>query len=115
MPHPMRRSIVQVYVNPNNDFLQPPEPNSLQPVLETVDATDKRYQTCAPAQPLPTQTYNFPCVNNLPGSNLLQGNFYSFQVPGAGMTPVTFYVRLSDARGDARPDLIYTFSIFGVN
>ncbi|HLZ13785.1 MAG TPA: Ig domain-containing protein [Candidatus Acidoferrum sp.] len=108
-------SIVQIYTSPNNDFLQPPEPNSLQPVLEIVDATGQRYQTCAPAQPLPTQMYNFPCVNNLPGSNFLQGNFYSFQVPGSGTTPVTFYVRVSDARGDARPDFIYTLSIYGVN
>lgn len=108
-------SIIQLYTSPNNDFLQPPEPNSLQPVLEIVDATGTRYQTCAPAQPLPTQTYNFPCVNHLPGSNFLSGNFYSFQVPGSGSTPVTFYVRVSDARGDARPDFIYTFSIYGVN
>jgi hypothetical protein len=110
-------SIIQVYTSPNNDFLQPPEPNSMQPVLEVVDATGKRYQTCAPAQPLPTQTYNFACVNNLPGSVLtvLQGNFYSFQVPGTGTTPVTFYVRVSDARGDARPDFIFTLGVFGVN
>jgi len=110
-------SIVQIYTAPNNDFLQPPEPNSMQPVLEVVDATGKRYQTCAPAQPLPTQGYNFACVNNLPGSFLtsLQGNFYSFQVPGTGTASVTFYIRVSDARGDARPDFIYTLGVFGVN
>ncbi len=110
-------SIVQIYASPNNNFLQPPEPNSMQSVLEVVDATGKRYQTCAPAQPLPTQSYNFACVNNLPGSilSILQGNFYSFRVPGSGTTPVTFYVRVSDARGDARPDFIYTLSIYGVN
>lgn len=110
-------SIVQVYTSPNNDFLQPPEPNSMQPVLEVVDGTGKRYQTCAPTQPLPTQTYNFACVNNLPGSFLgnLQGNFYSFKVPGTGTTPLTFYIRVSDARGDARPDFVYTLSVFGVN
>ena len=110
-------SIVQLYTAPNNDFLQPPEPNSMQPVLEVVDGTGKRYQTCAPAQPLPTQSYNFACANNLPGPFLtvLQSNYYSFQVPGTGTTPVTFYVRVSDARGDARPDFVYTLSVFGVN
>jgi len=113
-------SIIQVYVSPNNDFLQPPEPNSLQPVLEVLDATGKRYQTCGFAQSGPLQAYNLPCVNNLagsdvPGSNLITGNYYAFQVPGTGTAPITFYIRISDARGDARPDFIYTFSIFGVN
>jgi len=40
-------SIVQIYTSPNNDFLQPPEPNSMQPVLEVVDASGKRYKLCA--------------------------------------------------------------------
>jgi len=31
------------------------------------------------------------------------------------MQPVTFFMRVSDARGDARPDFIYTFNVFGVN
>jgi hypothetical protein len=108
-------SIIQVYVSPNNDFQQPPEPNSLQPVLEIVDATGTRYQSCQVAQLPSGQLYNLPCVNNLPGNSYLQGNYYSFQVPGSGSTPVTFYVRVSDARGDARPDFIYTLSVYGVD
>jgi putative Ig domain-containing protein len=108
-------SIVQVYAAPNNDFVQPPEPNSMQPVLEIVDSHDVRYQACASAQPLPGQLHNLPCVNNLPGTSYLQGNYYSFQVPGTGTAPVTFYIRVSDARGDARPDFIYTLGVYGVN
>jgi large repetitive protein len=108
-------SIVQVYASPNNDFLQPPEPNSMQPVIEIVDANGTRYKTCNSSQPLPGQLYNLPCINNLPGSLYLQGNYYSFQVPGSGTAPVTFYLRLSDERGDARPDFIYTLSVYGVN
>ncbi len=108
-------TVVQVYTSPNNDFVQPPEPNSMQPVLEIVNFQGARYQTCASAQSLPGQLFNLPCVNNLPGMSNLQGNYYAFQVPGVGTTPVTFYMRVSDARGDARPDFIYTLSVIGVN
>ena len=110
-------SIVQVYTAPNNDFLQPPEPNSMQPVLEIVDSTGTRYQTCGYYGVLPGQVNNLPCVNRLPGNQYLalSGNYYAFQVPGSGTSPVTFFVRVSDARGDARPDFIYTFTVYGVN
>ncbi len=108
-------SEVQVYAAGNNDFLQPPEPNSLQPVIEIVDSGGSRYQTCAwPSSP-PGALFNLPCANGLPGLAYIPQNYYSFQVPGTGTTPVTFYVRISDRRGDARPDFIYTFGVFGVN
>jgi len=108
-------SEVQVYAAGNNDFLQPPEPNSLQPVIEIVDSGGSRYQTCAwPSSP-PGALFNLPCVNGLPGLAYIPQNYYSFQVPGTRTTPVTFYVRISDRRGDARPDFIYTFGVFGVN
>jgi hypothetical protein len=90
----------------------------MRPVLEIVDNNGVRYQTCAPQVSLPGATFNLSCVNNLPnppGSSNIQGNCYSFQVPGTGTTPVTFFVRVSDERGDARPDFIYTFSMYGVN
>lgn len=109
-------SVVQVYASPRNEFIQPPEvPNSLLTVLEIVDANGQRYQTCALQSGGPGTIYNLPCVNGLPGIFNIQGAYYSFQVPGTGTTPVTFYVRVSDARGDARPDFIYTFTVFGVN
>jgi hypothetical protein len=108
-------TIVQVYVNGNNDFQQPPEPNSLQPVIEIVDQNGNRYQTCALPSSTPGPGLSLPCVNGLPGTNNIQGADFSFLVPGTGPAPVTFYVRVSDARGDARPDFIYTFSVNGVN
>jgi len=108
-------SVVQVYVAANNDFMQPPEINSLLPVLEIVDSSGTRYQTCVPGSSLPGTIYNLPCINGLPGATYIQQPYYSFQVPGTGSTPVTFYVRVSDGRGDARPDFIYTFNVFGVN
>ena len=54
-------------------------------------------------------------IDNLPGTLNIQGAYYGFQIPGTGTAPVTFYMRVSDARGDARPDFIYTFSVYGVN
>ena len=109
-------SVVQLYASSSNGFVQPPEvPNSLLLVLEIVDANGQRYQNCAPQAGSPGTVYNLPCVNGLPGISNIQGAYYSFQVPGTGTTPITFYVRVSDARGDARPDFIYTFSVFGVN
>ena len=108
-------SIVQVYASPNNNFLQPPETNSLQPVIEIVDANGVRYLTCAWGGASPGAVYNLPCVDNLPGTSNIQGAYYGFQIPGTGTAPITFYMRVSDARGDARPDFIYTFSVYGVN
>ena len=108
-------TIVQVYVSANNDFLQPPEPNSMLPVIEILDANGTRYQTCGYYGVLPGQVNNLPCVNRLPGNQYLSSNYYAFQVPGSGNTAVKFYVRISDERGDARPDFIYTFGIYGVN
>ena len=108
-------TIVQVYVSPNNDFLQPPEPNSLQPVLEIVDSTGTRYQTCGYYGLLPGQVNNLPCINHLPGNQYLSNDYYAFQVPGSGTSLVTFFIRVLDARGDARPDFIYTFTVYGVN
>lgn len=74
-----------------------------------------RYQTCVPGSSAPGTTHNLPCINGLPGAANIQQPYYSFQVSGTGATPVTFYLRVSDARGDARPDFIYTLNIFGVN
>jgi hypothetical protein len=108
-------SLVQLYVSPNDDFVQPPEPNRMRPVLEVVDAAGNRYQTCGYTQPLPGQLNNLPCVNNLPGASYLMGAYYAFQVPGIGTVPVTFYIRISDERGDARPDFLYTLGVYGVN
>jgi len=86
-----------------------------QPVLEIVDSTGTRYQTCGYYGLLPGQANNLPCINHLPGNQYLSNDYYAFQVPGSGTSPVTFFIRVLDARGDARPDFIYTFTVYGVN
>jgi hypothetical protein len=106
---------VSLYVDANNDFLAVPSPNSFVPVLEVVDLNGARYQTCTPPGfSGGGLTFNNPCINGLNGS-FYQSTYYQFQVPGSGTTPVTFFVRVSDARGDARPDFIYSLSVYGVN
>jgi hypothetical protein len=42
-------------------------------------------------------------------------SFLRFLVPGTPGTPVTFYVRVLDWSGDARPDFRYEISISGAN
>jgi hypothetical protein len=91
--------------------------NSLLPVLEIEDANGSRYSNCSTPQPyfLPQQygSFDAPCVTGLAGaSNIVS---FNFQVPGSGTTPVTFYLRVLDARGDARPDFVYTLGILNQN
>jgi len=105
---------VNVYVAANIDVIQPPNPNSLLPVLEVVDGNGTRYQTCSAQQNLSGGPFNLPCVNGLDG-NFYSQVYYVFQLPGSGSTPLTFYLRVSDGRGDARPDFIYTLGVSGVN
>jgi len=87
----------------------------MRPVLEIVDSTSTRYQTCGYDGLLPGQVNNLPCINGLPGNEYLSSQYYAFQVPGSGTSPVEFFVRILDAHGDARPDFIYTFTVYGVN
>jgi hypothetical protein len=39
----------------------------------------------------------------------------NLKVPDANSGPLTFYVRVLDFRGDARPDFVYTISVSGAN
>jgi Putative Ig domain len=115
-------SVVNVGVTSHSEFAKPQNPpyDSLLPVVEIVDGNGVRYQTCGGQVAPVVIPFNQPCINGLPGSssggplfNTAAGQ--SFQVPGTGTAPVTFFIRVSDARGDARPDFIYTLNIFGVN
>jgi large repetitive protein len=96
---------------------QPPPISPIVPVLEVLDSSGARFQTCSRALNQGTfdsGPFTFPCVSSLDG-NFYDSANYTFQVPGSGTAPVTFYVRVSDARGDARPDLIYTLVVYGAN
>ena len=76
----------------------------LDPVVEFVDANGFRLGTCVPPD------YNSSCMNDdwVPGSNL--DSYLHIRLSG----PSTFYVRVLDWRGDARPDLTYQIVINGV-
>jgi hypothetical protein len=115
-------SVVNVGVTSHSEFAKPQNPpyDSLLPVVEIVDGNGVRYQTCGGQVTPVVIPFNKPCINGLPGSSSSGPLFntaagQSFQVPGTGTAPVTFFIRVSDARGDARPDFIYTLNIFGVN
>jgi hypothetical protein len=88
-----------------------PGASPMLPVAEVLDGGGNRVQMCQVTYNGP---YNAPCVTGLDGQ--FSGSVtLQFQVPGSGTTPVTFFIRVLDARGDARPDFIYTFSVNGVN
>jgi hypothetical protein len=100
-----------------SDASQPPKPDMLFPVMEVLDGTGTRYQLCSVVQNYSGSSYppyTNPCVNGL-GGYFYSQVYYAFQVPGSGTDPVVFYLRISDARGDARPDFIYTLSVSGVD
>lgn len=77
----------------------------LDPVIEFVNASGTRLNTCvAPA-------FNSPCAHDDEVAGVQRDSFLQVQV-GAN---TTFFVRVLDWRGDARPDLTYTINISGVN
>jgi len=79
----------------------------LDPVIEIVNAAGVRLNTCA----LPAQmTFTSPCVHDDEVTGVQRDSWLQVQV-GAG---TTFFVRVLDWRGDARPDLTYTINISGV-
>jgi len=95
--------------------------SGMQPGIEIIDSNGFRYATCndpandnepagspIPSDPTPNgfddQCMNLAYLN----PNTKTADLY-FQVPGAGT--VTFYVRVFDYRGDARPDFLYELAI----
>jgi hypothetical protein len=81
----------------------------LDSVIEIVDSAGTRFNTCRAGY------WFFPCLNDdlSPGSVL--DSKLEFRVPGTGSEPVTFYVRVLDWRGDARPDFVYELIVSGAN
>ena len=110
-------ALVDLLVDSRVTVVQPSSEDSLIPVLEVLDANGNRYQTCSMAVnggTFDVGPFTFPCINGLDGNFYSSAN-YTFQVPNTGTTPVTFYVRILDARGDARPDFLYTLIVVGAN
>lgn len=101
-------------------------PTSLDPVLEIVNASNVRFanncrdpgdDSVSPSIPITQDTtpaaFDDQCINDDLSLGVARDSKLEFQVPGAGT--VTFFVRVLDFRGDARPDLRYTITISGAN
>jgi len=90
---------------------QLPPGSSMDSVVEILDATGVRHATCN----IYAANYTLPCMNDDQYSGNVNSKLY-FHVPGApGDPPVTFYVRVLDWSGMARPDFLYTITITGAN
>mgnify|MGYP001348782306 CR=1 FL=1 len=101
-------------------------PTSLDPVLEIVNASNVRFanncrdpgdDSVSPGIPITQDitpaAFDDQCINDDLSLGVARDSKLEFQVPGAGA--VTFFVRVLDFRGDARPDLRYTITISGAN
>jgi hypothetical protein len=92
-----------VTIEINAERLSPSSP--MDSLIEIVDVNGVRLQSC---------NYS-PCMNDDMDSTTLDSKL-TMQVPGTtGGPPVTFYVRVLDWRGMARPDFVYTITISGAN
>ena len=82
----------------------------LDSVLELFNENGQRLQSCGPS------SYTSSCLNDDSigdGGNITLGSTLDFAVPGAPGSPTTFYARVFDWRGNARPDMLYTLSVLG--
>ena len=82
----------------------------LDSVLELFNENGQRLQSCGPP------SYTSSCLNDDSigdGGNITLGSTLDFAVPGAPGSPTTFYARVFDWRGNARPDMLYTLSVLG--
>lgn len=93
------------------DRLSPPSP--MDSVIQIVDGNGIQFQTCNPFGPV--GAFFSACLNDDNPNVSTLDSILHFQVPGAPGTPVTFYVRVLDWSGDARPDFRYEISITGAN
>jgi putative Ig domain-containing protein len=100
--------------------------STLDPVIEIVDGTGARFNTCSdpgndgvrsPLTADPTVgAFDDSCINDDISLGLFTDSSLAFQVPGAtGGAPVTFYLHVLDFRGDARPDMVYQINLSGAN
>jgi hypothetical protein len=113
-----------VSINVTGPGLNPPSP--LDPVLEIVNASNVRFSAnCrdpgddslprdSPVrQDATPAAFDDQCINDDLSLGVTRDSTLEFKVPGAGV--VTFYLRVLDFRGDARPDMRYEITISGAN
>jgi hypothetical protein len=77
----------------------------LDSVIEIVGANGVPLSTCI------SPNFNSVCVHDDEQLGVNLDSFLQVQVAGA----TTFFVHVVEWRGDARPDLLYTIGISGVN
>jgi hypothetical protein len=94
-------------------FAQRLTPQSpLDTVIELTDANGARLQTCNTFGP--EGAFFSPCMNDdNPNAFGETDSILFFQVPSTATGPVTFYVKVLDFRGDARPDMVYSIAVDG--
>ncbi len=74
-------------------------------VIEIVDANGLPLDTCV------APTFNSVCISDDEDEGVDLDSFLQVRVAGA----TTFFVHVVEWRGDARPDLLYTIVISGIN
>jgi hypothetical protein len=88
-------------------------PSVADTVIEIVDASGTRF--LAACSSFTSGPFGAECWNDDKINAQSLDSFLRFLVPGTPGTPVTFYVRVLDWSGDARPDFRYEISISGAN
>ncbi|MFQ5663937.1 MAG: Ig domain-containing protein [Terriglobia bacterium] len=98
-------------------------PSRLDAVIEIVDESGVRFTSCrnpgsddgVTGAPDPTpNAFDDPCLNDDIELGVILDSKLEFRVPGSSGT-VTFFLRVLDFRGDARPDMFYDISASGAN
>lgn len=101
-----------VIVETNAKRLVPESP--VDTVIEIVDGDGKRFDTCRLGNDS-YSSFNQPCLIDDIDLGVVQDSRLQFQVPGTGITALTFYVHVLDWSGNARPDFVYDLIVFGAN
>jgi hypothetical protein len=96
------------------DRLSPPSTSDT--VIELVDPNGQRLMTCRTGIAI-VHGFSFidPCVDDDIIGAASTDSKIQLRVPGTPGVPTTFYVRVLDWTGDARPDFRYEISIAGAN
>ncbi len=96
------------------ELLSPPSP--MDSVIEFVDANGQRLFGCDFSRN--AFGFNWNCMNDDDFGRGTRDSALYFKVPGipgSSGPPFTFYVRVLEWRGDARPDFFYFITISGAN
>jgi len=83
-------------------------PSALQPVLEILDASGNRVQTCNQAG---DTDFVDDCMSDQIAPEFSIDAMLTLKVSNSG----NFFIHVLDWRGDARPDMVYEMAVFGVN